>query len=126
MDVFRAAMLALRFLLELCLLAALAYWGSQVDASTIVRILLAIGAPLAAIAVWGAFVAPKAPNRPGTGVWLAIQVVLFGAGVAGLCDAGQSGLAIALGAAVVANTAILLAMGALKPEPGVTGPDPRD
>lgn len=126
MSVFRPAMLALRFLLELCLLAALAYWGSQVEASTLVNILLAIGVPVLAIIIWGSFVAPKSPNRPATPAWLVIQAILFGAGVAGLVDADQATLAVILAAVVVVNTGILLAMGALEPEPGVSGPDPRD
>ena len=46
--------LGVRFLLELCLLAALAYAGLQVS------VVLAVAAPLAAAVVWGLFVSPKA------------------------------------------------------------------
>jgi hypothetical protein len=42
----RSANLALAFVLELCLLAAVGYWGFHVQASTALQIVLGIGAPL--------------------------------------------------------------------------------
>jgi hypothetical protein len=62
----RATNLALRFLLELCLLAALAVWGAQAGGSVVADVALPGLAPVPAAAVWGMFVAPRAPGvRPG-------------------------------------------------------------
>jgi hypothetical protein len=57
----RGSTLAVRFLCELSMLAALAFWGFQVG-DGVGAWMLGIGAPLLAAAVWGAFVAPKAPT----------------------------------------------------------------
>lgn len=46
MFLIQSANLALRFLLELCALAALAYWGAQTGRGPVVKIGLGIGAPL--------------------------------------------------------------------------------
>lgn len=83
MDVARNANLALRFLLELTAFAALAYWGYAAGEGAM-RWVFAIGAPAAAIGVWGTFVAPKRqvelarPVRFGieTGVWAAAGAAL--------------------------------------------------
>ena len=63
MAVVQAINLGLRFVLELCLLAALGYWGFQLEQSWPVRILMGIGAPLLAAVLWGTFVAPKAGHK---------------------------------------------------------------
>jgi len=57
----RAANDVLRFALELASLAGLAVWGWGTG-PTGLNVVLAIAAPLAAAALWGAFVAPKAPR----------------------------------------------------------------
>jgi Protein of unknown function (DUF2568) len=48
----RAVNLGLAFLLELAALAALCWWGFHVSAATWVKVVLGIGAPLAAVIVW--------------------------------------------------------------------------
>ena len=47
----RVINLGLRFVLELCLLAALGYWGLQLEQSWLVRIMMAIGMPLLAAVI---------------------------------------------------------------------------
>jgi hypothetical protein len=97
----RAVTLTVRFLVELGLLAALAYWGFVVgDAAA--AFVLGIGAPLLAAVVWGMFVAPKARRPVSVPVRLAIEVVLFGAGAA----AGRTVLGIAFGAVSLATSAV--------------------
>ena len=98
----KAANLGLRFLLELCLLAALAYVGLQVD------IVLAFVLPLAAALVWGIFVSPKARYPLSLPGWIAIQVVLFGGAVIGLIVAGSVVLGVVFGIVVAANLALML------------------
>jgi hypothetical protein len=98
----RAANLGLRFLLELCLLAALAYVGLQVS------VVLCVVAPLVSAAIWGLFVSPQARFPLQLGPWLAVQAVLFGVAVAGLIAFGETVLGVAFGLAVAANLALVL------------------
>src|SRR5689334_23481657 len=60
MNTLHAANLGLRFLLELCMLAALGYWGFQAGDGPVLKIVLGLGAPLLAAVVWGLFIAPRA------------------------------------------------------------------
>jgi hypothetical protein len=102
----KAANLALRFLLELCLLAAFAAWGF--GRGGVSGVLLGIGVPVAAATVWGLLVAPKAPNRLPDPWRLALELVLFALGTAALAAAGYGNLALVFGVAVVANEALTL------------------
>jgi hypothetical protein len=98
----KAANLGLRFLLELCLLAALAYVGLQ--ASIVLGILL----PAVAAVVWGLLVSPRARFPLSLGWWIGVQIILFGAAVAGLIGVGNTPLGIVFGVAVSANLALVL------------------
>lgn len=98
----KEANLGLRFALELCLLAALAYAGLQVS------VVVAVVAPVVAAVVWGLFVSPKARYPLSRAPWLAVQVVLFGAAVVGLIAAGSVVLGIVFAVAVVVNLALVL------------------
>jgi hypothetical protein len=55
LEVIKNANLLLRFLLELCALAALGYWGFKTGGGMAAKVGLGIGAPLAAALVWGCF-----------------------------------------------------------------------
>ena len=110
----RAANDVVRFALELCSLAALAYWGSQTG-PTGLNIVLAIAAPLAAAAVWGAFVAPKARRHPRDPWRLGLELLVFGSGIAGLAATGRTGLATALGATAAAHLALTFVLGSAAP-----------
>jgi Protein of unknown function (DUF2568) len=98
----KAANLGLRFLLELCLLAALAYVGLQVS------VVLAVVLPVAAAVIWGLFVSPKARFALPSSWWIAIQVVLFGGAVGGLIAVGSTVLGVVFGAVVATNLALVL------------------
>jgi hypothetical protein len=51
-DVVKQANLALRFVLELAALATLGYWGATADKGRLVRVGLAVAAPLVAAIAW--------------------------------------------------------------------------
>lgn len=76
--------LALRFVLELMILYALAYWGwTQHDGP--LRVVMAIGLPLIAALLWGVF---RTPGDHGQGlvdvpgaIRLVLELALFAAGV---------------------------------------------
>jgi hypothetical protein len=101
----RGAVLTIRFLCELAMLAALGYWGFEVSEGAGAW-LLGIGAPAFAIAIWGAFVAPKARWPVAVPARLAIELVLFGAAVVGLLAIDRPLLAALLGLAA-GTTSIL-------------------
>jgi hypothetical protein len=94
--------LAFRFVLEIVVLLALALWGFSASGELIVRLLLGLGAPAIAIAVWATFVSPKAPRRLPDPTRLGLEVVVFGAGVLALILAGHviPGVLLALAAAL--------------------------
>ena len=98
----KAANLAARFALELCLLAALAYVGWKVN------VVLAVAFPVVAAVVWGLFVSPKARYPLSTMPWIAVQVVLFGAAVIGLIAGGSVVLGIVFVFAAGTNLALVL------------------
>ncbi len=74
MFIIQSANLALRFLLELCLLAALANWGFQAGSGWLAKIGLGLGAPLLAAVIWGIFISPKADVPLPVAWWLLVQV----------------------------------------------------
>lgn len=90
--------LALRFLLELAALAALAFWGWSTHAGS-ARVAWAVGLPLAAAVAWGTFRVPGDPGDapvavPGP-VRLVLELGLF---------ATAAGLLVAADRPVVAGT----------------------
>jgi Protein of unknown function (DUF2568) len=103
MSGLRGVTLTVRFLCELAMLAALAFWGFGV-AEGLWGWVLGIGAPVLAAAVWGAFVAPKARWPVPAPVRVAIELVLFGVAAAALAAAGQPLAAVVLGVAGVATS----------------------
>jgi hypothetical protein len=57
-QVFHWANLTLAFLLELCAMLALGYWGVRTGDGPVTKTALGIGAPLCAAIRWGLFAAP--------------------------------------------------------------------
>ena len=102
----KAANLGVRFLLELCALTALAVWGWQVSDQIVVSVLLAIAAPLVAATVWGRWVAPKARHRLEDPARLGVELLVFGAAVAGLLAADHPRLAVALAVGYAVNVSL--------------------
>ena len=106
--------LAVRFGLELAMLGIYGAWGWRA-ANGPLAIVLALGLPLLAAVLWGAFVSPKAAIvAPGI-VRLAVEAALFGGatwmllalGVPGLA-AGFAGLALLQAIASYDRIALLL------------------
>jgi Protein of unknown function (DUF2568) len=74
--VVRGVVLSVRFLCELAMLVALAYWGFHVFEGSMAYV-AGVGLPLAAIVVWGEFVAPKARRPVSIPIRLVIEDALF-------------------------------------------------
>ena len=110
MATFRAANLGLRFILELCLLAALAYWGFQSGDGTLRHIVLGIGAPLLAAIYWGLFISPKARFPFALPVKLILEIVIFAIAIAALYATGQHLLAIIFAIVAIINRSLLVVL----------------
>ena len=103
---FRWVNLALAFVLELCALTALGYWGFKTGDEAVARIGLGVGAPLLAAVLWGLFAAPRAPVsaplvRPG------VQVMVFGLAALALYASGHRSLAVSFILLVIANSVLV-------------------
>jgi Protein of unknown function (DUF2568) len=111
MIVFESFTLLARFLLELCMLAALGYWGFKTGDGTAMKVLLGVGAPTLAAVVWGLFIAPKATFEVPTAVWIGLQAVLFGGAAVALASVAPQQLAVYFLVAVVVDGAAMAALG---------------
>jgi len=108
MEALKSANLGLRLLLELAALAALGYWGFHTGKAMWVRWVLALGAPILAAVLWVTFVAPESWIAVSEPVRLGVEVVVFGAAVAGLARSGRITLAVVLAALVLINRTLML------------------
>jgi Protein of unknown function (DUF2568) len=105
------ANLALAFLMELCVLAALAFWGFSTGSGTLTKIALGIGAPVLAIIVWALLGAPKGPWHL-EGIWyLLLKIVFFGSAALALYVAGQHVWGVVFALLIVMNTTLLYVWG---------------
>jgi len=105
-----AANIALRFLLEMITLAALAFWPFTTGLALPLQIVLAIASPLIAALSWGAFVSPKARVPVEDPARLGIELLFFGAGAAALFVSGLGPLAVAFVLAVVAHVGLMIGL----------------
>ena len=107
----KATVLAVRFALELALLAGLALGGWALPWAAPARWIAAVVAPIAGAAVWGAWIAPKAVRRLADPARLGLEVVLFGVATTGFALAGRPSLAAAFAALVLVHLIAMLALG---------------
>jgi hypothetical protein len=92
MDVLKGSNLLVRFLLELCMLAAIGYWGFRTGSGVAMKIILGIGLPLLIAVVWGLFLSPKA-SHPVRGISRELlELILFGSGAVALFASGVAHL----------------------------------
>jgi len=94
-------LLAVRFLTEPALLAALAVTGWRLGEPLVMRVLLAVLLPLVAVAVWGRLVAPRASGRLADPARLAVEVTLFTVSALGLALAGFAWAGVLYGVVAV-------------------------
>jgi hypothetical protein len=99
----RAINLVLRFVLEVCALAALAYGGWHVPGPLWSRLLLAVLLPLSAAVAWGRWVAPKASHPIPDPLRLVPEWFVFGGATIALAATGHPVLAVALAVLAAAN-----------------------
>ena len=93
------------------MLAALAVWGFSLDTGLPLRILVAIGAPVVAIAIWGRWMAPKSEHQVDDPVRFVVELVLFGFASLGLGLAGYPIAGVVLGGIFLVDRLALMATG---------------
>jgi hypothetical protein len=107
LTLLKNANLALAFLLELGVLAALGFWGFYTGSGVLAKIALGIGLPALAIVVWGLFGSPRARWHL-NGAWrLMLQIVFFGSAAVALFVAGQPALGVVFALLFVINTTLV-------------------
>jgi len=106
MDLLKNINLALAFLLELCMLAALGYWGFTLDQGLAIRVGAGLGLPVLAAVVWGLWMAPRAPKRLQEPLHLIVELLIFGLAIAALYTAGRPQLALAFGVIYAVNVVL--------------------
>lgn len=110
----RAANDVLRFSLELCALAAVAYWGWS-EHGGVWRWVLVVAAPLAMALLWGNTIAPKS-RRDVRDPWrLVVELLVFVGAFAALLDADRPVLAIIFGSAAAVHLALTFPLGQREP-----------
>ncbi|WP_440989885.1 YrdB family protein [Haloarchaeobius baliensis] len=105
--VLRTANRALRFLLEVLAVLAIAYWGFESGDTLPVRIALGLAAPLVVAVVWGVLGSPQAALPVSERGRLLLEGLVFGSATAGLYAVGQPILAGLFVALVVGNHALM-------------------
>jgi Protein of unknown function (DUF2568) len=108
-----AVVLAVKFLLELCALAALAYWGATTG-PVILNVVLGIGAPLLAALIWGRWAAPRSAHRLPDRRRVPLELAVFAAATAALVAAGAPVLALVFAVVAIVDTAALARAGLLQ------------
>jgi hypothetical protein len=107
----RALNLTLRFLLELCAFAGLAYGGWQAGGPVWVRLLLAVALPVVAAIIWGRWVAPRASHPIPDPRRLIPEWVVFGGATVALAVTGHVILGAALAVLAALNRVALWRLG---------------
>lgn len=99
-----AANEVLAFVLELLAIGCLSWWGFTAVDGPPASLLLGLGAPAAAVALWGLFAAPRARIRlPLAGV-LAVKTLVLGGAAAAVYGTGHPVAAAVLAVVLVLNT----------------------
>ncbi|QQP14926.1 YrdB family protein [Lysinibacillus agricola] len=99
--------LALRFLLEICVIVAFGYWGLQTGKGIFFKLLLGIGTPVLFVVLWSMFGSPKA-TIPLDGAWhFMLEFVIFSLAVIALYATGRTQLASIFAILIIINQILL-------------------
>jgi hypothetical protein len=108
MDILKGLNLLVRFLLELCMLAAVGYWGFTTQSGWVMKIILGIGLPLLMAVIWGLFLAPRA-THPLRGVTRELlELLLLGSGAVALFANGKPTLGWVYTSTLIVNKVLLI------------------
>lgn len=108
MDTIKMLNLLVRFFLELCMLAAVGYWGFKTNSSWVMKVLLGIGLPVVIATLWGMFISPKAAYPLGAASHLTLELILLASGALALFASGQSTLGWVYTLVLLVNKILML------------------
>jgi len=108
MEAIKGLNLGIRFLLELCILVILGYWGFRTGGQTMTKILLAIGSPIMFAVVWGMFLAPKSSIRLQEPWLFLAEIVIFGLATLALYRTSGLLLTVTFGTTYVLNKILMI------------------
>jgi len=97
---------ALAFVLEVAAIALLCWWGFASGPNLALRIVLGLGVPAVAVALWRLFAAPRARRRPSLPGVLAVKALVLLGAAAALYALGHPVAAGVFAVLVIANTAV--------------------
>jgi len=103
----KAVNLGLRFLLEICALVALGYWGFQAGKTGLTKGLLGIGTPLLAAVIWGIFGSPAAPYPASTIMRLFLEIMILGSAAIALYSSGHQSLSVSFAILSIINKVLM-------------------
>lgn len=107
MTLLKSLNLALAFLLELCMLAALGYWGFSTGQSWLSRVGFGLGAPILVAVIWGIFLSPRAAVPLTNPLKFILEIIVFGGAIGALVAAHQPNWAWAFASLLVLNKFLL-------------------
>ena len=108
MDFLKSLNLLVRFLLELCMLVAVGYWGFKTHSIWTTKIIFGIGLPVLIAAVWGLFAAPKAPYHLTGVAHIVLSLILLGSGAIALFASGRANLGWIYTIVLITNQILLV------------------
>jgi hypothetical protein len=108
MNALKGLNLTVRFLLELCMLAAVGYWGFRMHSSWAMKLLFGIGLPILIAVIWGYFMAPRSTHRLSGIPFTVMDFVLLGSGAVALYASGLTDLAWIYAIVLVASEVLRL------------------
>ncbi len=107
MDALKLLNALVRFLLELCMLAAVGYWGFTSQSNGWLKVLFGIGLPILIATLWGLYIAPKAFYPLHGASYLTLEMLLLFSGSAALFASGKSTLGWVYSITVVVNRILI-------------------
>ncbi|EJQ14804.1 DUF2568 domain-containing protein [Bacillus cereus] len=99
--------IALRFMLELCVLGIVGYWGFRVGKITVIKVTLAIILPVIVAVIWALFGAQHAEWEVQGILHVLLEIIVFGVGVAALYHLKHYMLASGLAIIIVVNRMLM-------------------
>ena len=103
--------LAVRFLLELCILIIFCYWGFKTGVQTSTKILLGLGSPVLFALIWGVFLAPKSALRAPEPWLFVLEFAVFALASWALYSTGKSTLTATFALIYVLNKFLMVVWG---------------
>lgn len=110
-----ALLFGLRFLLELCLFAAMALVGWGAIDQPVAGLLSALALLAITVTLWGVLLSPRRPIDLPLAVRVGVELLLFATAAAGLAAQGRAGWALAI---LVAEAVVVLGLFAVGRPPG--------